>query len=353
MADILGQSSNTDPNTNANGGRRFHYPFENEDDYKARVIFSLVETKSTGELAGGALQKQIESTQNEIKELQKQYKEIQAEAANEDQSETQFKEQLAAIRNQIRTLQGNLDEFKGLQSASTQSSTVDISNDSIELYLPAGLAFRDNVTYENFDLGATGAMMEGGMGFAESMTKGVGSFVSGLTGGSGADVAKLAGIQLASKFGTFAAEAQAVQKLAGGVTLNPNSRVLFKQPNIREFAFAFKFVARSQREANEVKNIIKFLRTELYPANISVTIGDQEQSLGYRFPNKFRIEFEYDGEPLPGLMKIQDCYLRDVSTTYNASAMSMHSDGHFLEVDMTLNFQETRALTREKIEEGF
>jgi len=353
MADILGQSSNTDPNTNANGGRRFHYPFENEDDYKARVIFSLVETKATGELAGDAFKEKISRAESDIRELEKQYQEIQAEAANEDQSETQFKEQLADIRNQIKTLQGNIDTWRGQQSASTQGGTVDISNDSIELYLPAGLAFRDNVTYENFDLGATGAMMEGGMGFAESMTKGVGSFVSGLTGGSGADVAKLAGIQLASKFGTFAAESQAAQKLAGGVTLNPNSRVLFKQPNIREFAFAFKFVARSQREANEVKDIIKFLRTELYPANIGVSVGDTEISLGYRFPNKFKIEFEYDGNPMPGLMQIQDCYLRDVSTTYNASAMAMHSDGHFLEVDMTLNFQETRALTREKIEEGF
>lgn len=56
MADILGQSSNTDPNTNANGGRRFHYPFENEDDYKARVIFSLVETKAYWRVGGRCVQ---------------------------------------------------------------------------------------------------------------------------------------------------------------------------------------------------------------------------------------------------------------------------------------------------------
>lgn len=334
-------------------GNRLRYPFEHETDYKARVIFSLVETVTTGELAGDAFSEKIRAAKDQRKALEEEYKKIEADLDTDDTSETQYREQLRDIEAQVRELTASIEKWQGQQSQSSQATTMSVSDKSIELYLPTGLAFRDNVTYENFDLGVTGAAMEGGMGMAESMVRGVGSFVTGLTGGSGADVAKLAGIQLASKFGTFAAEAQAAQKLAGGVTLNPNSRVLFKQPNIREFAFAFKFVARSQREAKEIKDIIKFLRTELYPSTINIASGDTEISLGYRFPNKFAITFEYEGAEMPGLSQIQDCYLRDVSTTYNTSSMAMHSDGHFLEVDMTLNFQETRALTRELIEEGF
>lgn len=357
MASIDVNATQEELNDGSSGGsrpgNRLRYPFESENDYKARVIFSLVETVTTGELAGDAFAEKIRAAQDKKKALLEELDKIKADLDTDDTSSNQYTEQIRDIRAQVRELSASIEKWSGQASQSTQATTMPVSDKSIELYLPTGLAFRDNVTYENFDLGAAGAAMEGGMGMAESMVKGVGSFVTGLTGGSGADVAKLAGIQLASKFGTFAAEAQAAQKLAGGVTLNPNSRVLFKQPNIREFAFAFKFVARSQREAQEVKDIIKFLRTELYPSSINVSVGDQEISLGYRFPNKFAITFEYDGQEMPGLSQIQDCYLRDVSTTYNTSAMAMHSDGHFLEVDMTLNFQETRALTRELIDEGF
>ena len=216
-----------------------------------------------------------------------------------------------------------------------------------------GLSFRDNVTYENFDLGSTGATMEAGLGFASSMVKGLGSFVSNLTSGDNSDLAKLAGVQLASQAGSFGAEAQAAGKLAGGVTLNPNSRILFKQPNIRDFAFTFKMIAKSKDEARVISEIIKLLRTELYPDEITADIGAPNPiSLGYKFPNKFNIVFEYDGRQIPGLAKIKPCYLRDVSTTYNASQMAMHSDGNFMEVDMTLSFQETKALVRKDVSEG-
>jgi len=221
------------------------------------------------------------------------------------------------------------------------------------LYLPIGLAFRDNVTYENFDLGATGAMMEGGMGMASSLVKGVGSFIENISSGSGSDLAKLAGIQLAGKMSSFGSEAQAAQKIQGGVTVNPNSRVLFKQPNIREFAFTFKMIAKSAKEADQINQIVKFFRTELYPEDIVSQIGGQDISLGYRFPNKFNLQFKYGAQEIPNLAKIKPCYLRDVSTTFNASQMAMHSDGNFMEVDMTLAFQETKALTRADVEGGF
>ena len=245
-------------------------------------------------------------------------------------------------------------DYAGLARQSETGSTINVSDTTVELYLPAGLAFRDNVTYENFQLGGVGAAMEQGaaqgIGFAESTLRGVGSFISNMGGGNGADLAKLAGIQLSGQFGSFADEVRAVQQLAGGVTLNPNERVLFKQPNIREFAFTFKFVAKSQAERQQVDSIIKFFRTELYPDDIEAPGGVK---VGYRFPNKFSINFNYDGRQIPGLAKIGDCFLRDVSTTYNASQMAMHEDGAFMEVDMSLMFQETRALTRKDIEAGY
>lgn len=332
--------------------RNYRYPLD-ETDYKARVIFSLVSTEKSSAGASDPYQELIDNNQQKIKEIERQVDEIKSNLDPDDKDQAQYQAEIRELTAEVRVLTQEIKEWQGLQNQSATANTIEVSGSSVSLYLPLGLAFRDNVTYENFDLGATGAAMEAGLGFAESMVKGVGSFVSGITGSSGSDLAKLAGIQLSSKFGSVAAEAAAVQKLSGGVTLNPNTRVLFKQPNIREFSFAFKFISRSAEEASEVNDLIRFLRTELYPDEITATTGGQEISLGYRFPNKFNIRFEYEGQEIPGLAKIKPCYLRDVSTTYNASQMAMHQDGNFMEIDMTLSFQETAALVRQDIKDGF
>lgn len=333
--------------------QNLRYPLD-DTEYKAKVVFALLENASSGEAAAEGFSRLISKNETKIKKLEDQALQLEREFDPDEMTQADLDAEIKAIRDQVAGLREQISVWQGQKDQAAQAPEIAVSKDTIQLYLPLGLAFRDNVTYENFDLGAAGAAMEAGLGFAESMVKGVGSFVTGLTGGSGADVAKLAGIQLSSKLGSFAAEAGAVQKLAGGVTLNPNTRVLFKQPNIREFSFAFKFISRSAKEAEEVNKIIKFFRTELYPENIAATIGDDtEISLGYKFPNKFNISFSYNDAEIPGLAKLKPCYLRDVSTTYNSSAMAMHSDGNFTEIDMTLSFQETAALVRQDIEEGF
>ena len=53
------------------------------------------------------------------------------------------------------------------------------------------------------------------------------------------------------------------------------------------------------------------------------------------------------------LAKIQPCFLKGVDTVFNATQMAFHNDANFMEVDMTLRFQETRALTKKEIKEGF
>ena len=332
--------------------KQLRYPID-DTDYKARVIFSVNEDKSTGTSNVNVFSAQTKKLKGDLEALKGRVKELNEEIEGSFFTGSEELEKQQLLRKEKELIE-QIRSYEGLekQSNSTKES-IPITTSSISLYLPMGLSFRDNVTYENFDLGATGATMEAGLGFASSMVKGLGSFVSNLTSGDNTDLAKLAGVQLASKFGSFGAEAQAVSKLAGGVTLNPNSRVLFKQPNIREFAFAFKMIARSASEAREINEIIRLLRTELYPDEITADIGAPNPiSLGYKFPNKFNIEFEYDGRKIPGLAKIKPCYLRDVSTTFNSSQMAMHEDGNFMEVDMTLSFQETKALVRKDVSEG-
>lgn len=331
----------------------YQYPLDGST-YKANVVFGLVKTETTGATTAEVLTQTVENNKKKRDELLASLREELQEIEEDDNLSTSQKaEKKAEIRAQIEEINNEIMQHAGLASQAQSATTINVSDTTVQLYLPAGLAFRDNVTYENFQLGGVGATMEAGLGFAESVMKGVGSFINNSSGSNGADLAKLAGIQLSSQFGSVADEVRAVQQLSGGVTLNPNERVLFKQPNIREFAFTFKFVAKSEEERLHVDNIVKFFRRELYPEDISTTVGGQPLKLGYKFPNKFSIQFRYDGKKIPGLAKIGNCFLRDVSTTYNASQMAMHSDGSFMEVDMSLMFQETHALSKADIDEGF
>jgi hypothetical protein len=51
----------------------------------------------------------------------------------------------------------------------------------------------------------------------------------------------------------------------GGHVLNPNAEMLFQGPTIRNFAFTFLMVARSQQEGAEIRNLIRFLKLGMAP----------------------------------------------------------------------------------------
>ena len=343
----------TAPNTAevASSSQRLSYPLD-DADYKARVIFSVLATETTG--IGDSFNQIASLADSKAKAVKSQVQDKVAEVrANKEDGEIRESDadevkKLVAEGKQLKEQQA---QFEGLSKQSNTKPSTEVAGARISLYLPMGLAFRDNVTYENFDLGAVGGAIAQGAGIASAMTDGIGSFINGLKGSGSAELAKLAGVTAAKS--VLPAEGAAAIKIQGGVTLNPNSRIMFKQPNIREFAFAFKFIARSAEEQESVNQIIKIFRTELYPSSIDAQIGGQTISLGYNFPKKFQLSFEYDGGEIPGLAKIKPCYLRDVSTTFNSSQMAMHKDGNFMEVDMTLSFQETAALTQSDIEDGF
>ena len=308
------------------------YPLNNADDYKGRLIFNVMEEAETD--IGNALATVVEFGKSAVTAI--------ASAIGTDNPE------------EIQT--GNT-AFKG-EDAKTQPVTkpkgLSAVGRKVSLYLPVGLQYRDNVGYDNMDLGAMGGAAEAGLKSGEGAIRGMieGGFktlTSGLSGNANADVAKLATVKIMSNFPD---EVSGAFRSATGVTSNPNTRVLFKSVTLREFAFAFKFYPSSRKEAEEVKEIIKLFRTELYPENINLDVAGSSISIGYKFPNKFRIDVEYDGQDIA--TKIKPCFLKDISVTYNNTAMSMHSDGNFQEIEMSLSFQETRTLNRKDVEEdGF
>jgi hypothetical protein len=314
---------------------RYQYPLTSQEDYKARIEFQLVEEveitpEDFRKLFGYALPpKLIDAVTG-----------VESPATSADTSE-----------ERARTN----EEFEGGSRATTAAKTRTVPKTIVSLYMPQALQFRDTAQYENFDLGATGGLIEGGLqrgiGAAKSISGGISSFINSMKPNDAnvSDLAKLGAIQLAAAKPLLKTERLGAARSVLGATLNPNTRVFFKQVGIRDFSFTFKMIGRSKQEVDQINKIVRFFRTELYPESIDIS----DVSVGYKFPHKFNISFLYDGRVMEQAPKLKPCFLRDVSTTYNASGMSMHSDGQFLEVDLTLSFQENRALSKQDIKEGY
>ena len=58
---------------------------------------------------------------------------------------------------------------------------------------------------------------------------------------------------------------------SGGRVLNPNAEMLFQGPVIRDFNFSFLMIARSKREGDEIRKIIRFLKLGMAPKFRSTT----------------------------------------------------------------------------------
>ncbi len=297
------------------------YPLNNPDDYKGRLVFTVLEDPAT-----------------DLSNLTDTFVGIGEKAAEQTAEEGRIEK----------------DAFEGTVNIPITGQSPLIETDKVcEMYIPIGLQYRDGVNYENMDIGGAGAgaeaALKGGSGAIKGLIEGgLGTFAKGLTGSGAADVATLGVVKLAA---ALPDEIAGAVKVAARVTSNPNTRVLFKSVNMREFSFTFKFICTSAREAEEVKEIITFFRSELYPEDITTEVGGAKISIGYKFPNKFRIEVEYDGQEIAH--RIKPCYLRNVDVNYNNTSQAFHSDGNFSEVEMTIGFQETRTLSKKDIGEGF
>ena len=239
-----------------------------------------------------------------------------------------------------------------------------IANNRVQLYLPISFQVNDAFQYDNAALGAIGGAIanvlqgnsaSGTVGGALANALGAGAaslkdfFFGGAYTGEAGRIAAAVGagaINFAS-LGMGAGVADAIQ-LTARVTINPNLRTKFNGVAIREFAFQFKFIPKSQRESAAIKQIIKFFRFHAYPDEIP---GGGQFPIALEYPNLFKIKlksqvggrFRNVGTP------IKYCYLRNISTVYNPTSPVLHPDGAPNEIDLNLSFTEYKTLSRQDI----
>ena len=330
--------------------RKYEYPLDNKDEYSARIIFKVIkkENKSTVNAVQTLLDQAIDFEKTMSERSANESKQTQNDPAGID---TQRKQQLVD-KERLTALYGDI-------SGATAFSEKHIkTKDEIKLYLPRGIQVNDQVEYDTgFQLGMIGgiteqAMQDGGGVIASlagaALGTGVGA-AKAFIGGSGLSpgAADLLAQKVASNFGATGQAIAGGIKTASGITTNPNTRAIFKDVPLRSFGFNFSLIPTSEKESREIERIVKVFRTELYPTTL-VAGGVR---IGYEFPNQFLIKIKHKNNQDVNL-RVLTVYLQSFNATYNANSPLMHDDGRFNQVDIAMQFTETRALTKADVEDG-
>jgi len=240
------------------------------------------------------------------------------------------------------------------------------------LYFPEAVSFSDGLVYDNANLGIAGEIArKASGGYSDAVSDVFDRNINELIKGGSAKIGEI-GTSVADTLGStqnlrnmasggspilnqtfslgvqgFAPEPIAAGVAAGtGVTANPHKRSIFKDVALRTFTFSFLMSPQSETESQAIENIVDFFRENAYPDKI---LG----GFGYKFPTKFYITFYYDNRKMSQAPRILPSYLTSVNTTLNPRSSSFFKDGKANEVQLTMSFQEERALDKSDIKKGF
>lgn len=352
------------------GKFKYQYPLNNKE-FPARVVFKVIPNIDTGGVVGAAVnlvEAGISTGTDAVKHVTETVNNEQPDV-NEIQNLGKQKNNIvvSSARTGIQRTRSWIDQqaafYGSVAEEPAYDETMDVTADECHLYLPRAINVTDTATYDTgFQLGVIGGVAEQALTEGRNVLGAVAgatlggaiaegrSFMSGTNMGSG--VADILAQKRIAKMGATGEAIAGGMTAASKVTTNPNTRAMFKDVPLRAFGFGFTMIPTSSREADEVENIVKFFREQLYPTTLSAG----KVRVGYKFPNRFKIQLRHgfeEGRRRGELgVKFLPCYLTSFAATYNQNSPMIHADGQFNQVDITLSFTESRALTKADVRDG-
>jgi len=133
-----------------------------------------------------------------------------------------------------------------------------------------------------------------------------------------------------------------------GTILNPNAELLFQGPVLRDFGFTFLMIARDNKEAEVIRDIVRFFKIGSAP----VFLGGPSL-LGT--PNIFKLEYKSDSENalkgkegvLHTVNRFNELALRTITVDYAPDGFwTAYEDSHPVAVRMMLQFSELKPVYR-------
>ena len=145
--------------------------------------------------------------------------------------------------------------------------------------------------------------------------------------------------------GMFGGNVTASQLLArgNGEIINPNMELLFGGPTLRNFRFQFKMTPRNEKEAEQIKLIIRAFKRNMAPMAQGGTVNSG--SFFLKTPNVFNLRYRTGNKNHPFLNRFKQCFLSDMSVSYTGEGIySTYEDGTPVSMILDLSFKETQPI---------
>ena len=126
-----------------------------------------------------------------------------------------------------------------------------------------------------------------------------------------------------------------------GIVPNSNLELLFNGPTLRQFRFTYRMSPRSEREALEIRKIIRFFKQGMAARKQNAQNGSGSSSLFLGTPNVFKLEYKSGGRSIPGLNKFKICALTGLSANYAPDGTwAAYDGGQPVSLALAMDFQE-------------
>ena len=242
---------------------------------------------------------------------------------------------------------------QGTASGATGIKRTHRTNDAIVLYMPAQVQTNYTADYKETELGANFGEAAGRISKADMSTLGgVGELVSGLAGMIAHQAERAGGALLGTALG---GDLNAARDKLSNRAQNNFLEACFTGLQFRKSSFSWKFTAKSPQEAQQVRKIIQTFKFHMLP---EMKGGDHGR--WYGTPAEFDIFYMFRGDENNWINKIQTCVLRNMDVNYAPNGYQTFrpiegdiSGAPPIEIDMKLDFQETKLITKEDALKGF
>ena len=244
---------------------------------------------------------------------------------------------------------------RGGGGMSSYHKTTKRITDSVAIYLPPNVQDTTAASYTGAATGIVGAAAAGAFGVIESMgKKDYEAAASGLVDAAKAIVGEGA-IKAATEITEAISGAEGTRGLinkAFGQADNPYMEVLFDAMNLRTFTYNFTFAPKNKEETHDVQKIIQLFRFHMSPelkgaSNRFLTLPS-EFDIHYMYQDKAGQASENDY-----YNKIATCVCTGCDVNYTPDGVKSFEGGAPTKITMSLAFQETELLTKERIALGY
>ena len=143
----------------------------------------------------------------------------------------------------------------------------------------------------------------------------------------------------------FGANVTVNQLLArgNGEILNPNMELLFNGPTLRNFRFNFKLTPRNEKEAQQVKLIIRAFKRNMAPQAQGGSLSSGNWFL--KTPNVFKLRYRSGRKNHPFLNRFKQCFLENCSVNYTGEGVhTTYDDGTPVSMNLDLTFKEIQPI---------